>query len=97
MRREDLRVNFLRTPGPKNPGRSEYADALDRNYPTGTDITEAAAKTVVGTRMKRAGARFSQQGGQSVMLFRTAILSNRFEAVHRELGATYAKHVRDAA
>lgn len=78
-------------------GRMEYADALGRNYPIGTGITEAAAKTVVGTRMKRAGARFSQHGGQSVMLFRTAILSNRFEALHRELGATYTKHVRDAA
>jgi len=78
-------------------GRMEYADALERNYPIGTGITEAAAKTVVGTRMKRAGARFSQHGGQSVMLFRTALLSNRFEALHRELGGTYAKHVRDAA
>ncbi len=31
-----------------------------RNYPIGTGITEAAAKTIVGTRMKRAGSRFSQ-------------------------------------
>ena len=78
-------------------GRMEYAEAIERNYPIGTGITEAAAKTVVGTRMKRAGARFSQHGGQAVMLFRTALLSSRFEALHRELGATYAKCVRDAA
>jgi hypothetical protein len=32
---------------------------MGRNYPIGTGITEAAAKTIVGTRMKRAGARFS--------------------------------------
>jgi len=31
------------------------------------------------------------------MLFRTALLSNRFEALHRELGTSYAKHVREAA
>lgn len=31
------------------------------------------------------------------MLFRTALLSSCFEALHRELGATYAKSVRDAA
>jgi hypothetical protein len=78
-------------------GRMEYAEAIKRNYPIGTGITEAAAKTVVGTRMKRAGARFSQHGGQAVMLFRTALLSSRFEALHRQLGDTYAKPVRDAA
>jgi hypothetical protein len=43
-------------------GRMDYAEAKRRNYPIGTGITEAAAKTVVGTRMKRAGARFSQHG-----------------------------------
>lgn len=78
-------------------GRMEYAEAIVRNYPIGTGITEAAAKTVVGTRMKRAGARFSQHGGQAVMLFRTALLSSRFEALHRQLGDTYAKPVREAA
>jgi hypothetical protein len=78
-------------------GRMEYAEAIERNYPIGTGITEAAAKTVVGTRMKRAGARFSQHGGQAVMLFRTALLSRRFEALDRQLGDTYAKPVREAA
>ncbi|MGO9832805.1 MAG: hypothetical protein ACLP1X_01180 [Polyangiaceae bacterium] len=60
-------------------------------------LTEAAAKTVVGSRMKRAGARFSQHGGQTVMLFRTSILSQRFAALHRELGATYEARVQQAA
>jgi hypothetical protein len=78
-------------------GRMNYVDAQLRGYPIGTGVTEAAAKTVVGTRMKRAGARFSQHGGQTVMLFRTAILSNRFDALHRELALSYAATVRDAA
>lgn len=78
-------------------GRMQYVEAARRGYPIGTGVTEAAAKTVVGSRMKRAGARFSQHGGQTVMLFRTAILSRRFEALHRELGATYAARVKDAA
>ena len=68
-----------------------------RCYPIGTGVTEAAAKTVVGSRMKRAGARFSQHGGQTVMLFRTAILSKRFAALHRELTASYAARVKVAA
>lgn len=78
-------------------GRMKYAEAIQRHYPIGTGITEAAAKTIVGTRMKRAGARFSQHGGQTVMTFRAALLSNRFDALHRELLATYTNVVRDAA
>jgi hypothetical protein len=78
-------------------GRMNYPEAQQLNYPIGTGITEAAAKTIVGTRMKRAGARFSQHGGQTVMLFRAALLSGRFEALHEELGMTYRKDVRIAA
>ena len=37
-------------------GRMNYPEALARNYPIGTGVTEAAAKTVVGMRMKRAPA-----------------------------------------
>lgn len=68
-------------------------EALRRNYPIGTGATEAAAKTVVGVRMKRAGSRFSQHGGQTIMLFRTAVLSERFDALHHELHATYQARV----
>jgi hypothetical protein len=74
-------------------GRMNYTEAIARNYPVGTGVTEAAAKTVVGTRMKRAGARFSQHGGQTVMLFRTAVLSRRFDALHEELHATYTASI----
>jgi hypothetical protein len=77
----------------RREGRLGYAEALRRNYPVGTGITEAAAKTIVGTRMKRAGARFSQHGGQSIMLFRTALLSDRFDALHRHLHTTYTAQI----
>jgi hypothetical protein len=70
-------------------GRTAYTSARARNFPIGTGITEAAAKTIVGVRMKRAGARFTQHGGQTVMLFRAAALSGRFDSLHRELHATY--------
>src|SRR5271170_4780481 len=78
-------------------GRMKYVEAQGRGYPIGTGVTEAAAKTVVGSRMKRAGARFSQHGGQTVMLFRTALLSDRFKALHTELAATYRATVKTAA
>src|SRR5260370_41561022 len=74
----------------------EYREGQKRKYPIGTGVTEAAAKPIVGVRMKRAGARFSQHGGQTVMLFRAALLSHRFDALHEELHATYTKRVRPA-
>ncbi|MGH7270669.1 MAG: hypothetical protein ACREJ3_09580 [Polyangiaceae bacterium] len=74
-------------------GRMNYPEAIARNYPIGTGVTEAAAKTVVAVRMKRAGARFSQHGGQTVMLFRAAFLSRRFDALHEELHATYTASI----
>jgi hypothetical protein len=96
-RREELEEAIGYIDRQNDAGRMNYPEAARRHYPIGTGVTEAAAKTVVGTRMKRAGARFSQHGGQTVMLFRTAILSERFEALHRELGATYTKTVKIAA
>jgi len=78
-------------------GRMQYAEAIRRHYPIGTGITEAGVKTIIGVRMKRAGARFSQHGGQTVMTFRTALLSGRFEALHRELHASYKSVVKEAA
>lgn len=77
--------------------RLDYANAEARNLPIGTGITEAAAKTVVGVRMKRAGARYQEHGGQTVMLFRSALLSQRFDAMARELERSYVADVKDAA
>ena len=74
-----------------------YVDAQARNYPIGTGVTEAAAKTLVTTRMKRAGSRFDQHGGQTILLFRAAVLSERFDLLHEGLLATYQADVREAA
>jgi hypothetical protein len=95
--RKELRAAIDYIARQNSLGRMKYVEAKRRGYPIGTGVTEAAAKTVVGSRMKRAGARFSQHGGQTIMLFRTSILSNRFAALHRELGATYAARVKEAA
>lgn len=96
-RRQDLTtaINYIANQNESN--RMDYADARRRNYPIGTGITEAAAKTIVGTRMKRAGSRFSQHGGQTVMTFRAAVLSDRFDALHNSLRAEYRHSVKDAA
>ena len=79
-----------------NEGRLMYAAAQAKNRPIGTGVTEAAAKTVVNVRMKRAGARFSQHGGQTIMLFRTAILSERFDPLSEILERSYTAKVEAA-
>ena len=79
-----------------NKGRMAYAAARAANRPIGTGVAEAAAKTIVNTRMKRSGARFSQHGGQTVMIFRTALLSGRFDGLSECLKASYTAIVQAA-
>jgi hypothetical protein len=95
--KSDLKSAITYIARQKSLGRMAYVEAQARHYPIGTGITEAAAKTIVGTRMKRAGARFSQHGGQTVMIFRAALLSKRFDALHQELHATYTRPLAIAA
>lgn len=73
----------------KNADRLDYAYARALNKPIGTGIVEAAAKTVVNVPMKRAGARFDQHGGQTVMTFRAAVLSDRFGRLSAVLERSY--------
>ena len=79
--------------GQHSNGRMNYA-ALERaGLLIGTGVIEATAKTLVSVRMKRAGSRFSQHGGQTVLLFRSATASDRFDPLMRELHATYVRNV----
>ena len=96
-RRAELTTAINYIANQNEAGRMSYAEARRRNYPIGTGITEAAAKTIVGTRMKRCGSRFSQHGGQAVMTFRAAVLSGRFDALHHSLHVDYVKSVKEAA
>jgi hypothetical protein len=84
-------IDYLATN--KKAGRLKYAQAIAANKPIGTGVTEAAAKTVVNVPMKRAGARFDQHGGQTVMLFRAAVLSERFELLSSIMEGTYTANV----
>jgi hypothetical protein len=94
--RKDLEtaIEFLAKQAQK--GRMAYAAARAAHRPIGSGVVEAAAKTVVGTRMKRAGARFSQHGGQAIMLFRTTLLSGRFEPLSELMQASYMAVVKAA-
>ena len=81
--------------GSMAPDYQRPASPVPAQFPVTGDV--AAAKTLVGVRMKRAGARFSQHGGQTILLFRASLLSERFEALHRELVQSYAAPVKVAA
>jgi len=90
----DISINYLSRQ--RKNGRTNYAEALAHHHPIGTGVTEAAAKTLVNVRMKRAGARYSQHGGQTILLFRSAILSERFQRLSTAIEATYTAQVEAA-
>jgi len=69
----------------RREGRLAYKNAANDAYPIGTGNTEAAAKTIVNVRMKRAGARYTSHGGQTILNFRAALLSGRFHATMGEI------------
>ena len=60
-----------------NQARMAYPDFRAQGLPIGSGAVESAAKHVVQLRMKRPGARWSEQGAHRVLMVRTHLLSNR--------------------
>ena len=75
----------------------DYRHSIEVGHPIGSGPVEAAAKTLVSVRMKRAGARYSQHGGQTILTFRSALLSERFDHLWSHLHDSYTGVVREAA
>ena len=73
----------------RNRGRMDYARLQTRNLPIGSGVVEAANKTLVTVRMKRAGSRWSLDGGQAVLTFRSLSKSDRFDHAWDLLAYTY--------
>lgn len=63
----------------RNRDRMQYAAYRRRGLPIGSGVVEAACKTMVGQRLKRAGMRWSRRGGQSILNLRAAVLSRRWD------------------
>lgn len=80
-----------------NRSRMAFRAAIKRNMPIATGPTEAAAKSLVGVRMKRSGARFSQHGGQTILTLLAAHKSGRFDDLFDVVADTYAAPVKRAA
>jgi hypothetical protein len=64
-----------------NKDRAGYKSAEDKKLPLATGPTEAAAKSLVGVRLKRSGARYSQHGGQTILTLLAAHKSGRFDTL----------------
>lgn len=65
-----------------NRERMQYEQFRDAGYPVGSGAVEGGGcKLVVGARMKQAGMRWSRKGAQAVLVLRSALFSNRWDAV----------------
>ena len=73
--------------------RMRYADLRAQNLPIGSGVVEAACKTLVSQRLKRAGMRWRLAGGQAILTFRALCQSDRFERAWLLLGETYKRSV----
>ena len=60
-----------------------YASLKAHGCTIGSGVVEAANKVLVNQRMKRAGMRWSIEGGQNVLTLRALIRSDRFELAWR--------------
>jgi hypothetical protein len=80
----------------RNRRRMQYATTRARGLPIASGVVEAACKTVVASRMRRAGMRWSMAGGQALLTLRAAAAERQ---LHRPVSDNYiAPSVkRDAA
>jgi len=77
----------------RNRKRMRYLNFTERGLPIGSGMVEAACKTVVTQRLKQSGMHWRHQGGQSVLTFRAAAQSNRFDKAWALVSATYVQEV----
>lgn len=76
-----------------NQHRMKYAQAKQKQLPIGSGIVEAACKTLVGQRLKRAGMSWTINGGQAILTFRSIIKSQRFDKAWELVAKKYRKKV----
>ena len=63
----------------RNGNRMQYASLRERHMPIGSGPVEAACKSIVKNRLCRSGMRWSHEGGQNILTFRTLVKSQRWE------------------
>jgi len=68
-------IDYFRT----NAERMRYASFRRRNFFVGSGVVEAACKTMVASRMKKSGAKWSVRGANAIIALRCAFASGRIE------------------
>jgi hypothetical protein len=63
----------------RNRARMRYPTFRAQGLCTSTGVLEAGCKVVIGTRLKRAGMRWTVQGANAIIALRCSKLSGRFE------------------
>lgn len=68
----------------RNAERMRYPVFRAQGIHVGSGIAEAACKTVVSTRAKRSGMRWTPQGLDAILALRTAVLNDGFDQLWQE-------------
>ena len=71
-----------------NRRRMDYLTYRQAGYPIGSGSVESGCKVVVQERMKQAGMRWSRQGAQAMLAWRSVLLSDRWDEVWASLKPT---------
>ena len=71
----EIEADYFRT----NAERMRYPVFRAQGMHIGSGIAEAACKTVVSTRAKRSGMRWTPAGLDAVLALRTAVLNHSYE------------------
>lgn len=67
----------------------KYAGYIEKGWPIGSGVIEAACKSVVKQRMCRSGQRWSIKGGQAILDIRAVVKSDRWELFWLNFSETY--------
>lgn len=74
-----------------NQERMQYDLYLEAGLFIGSGAIEAAHRTVIQSRMKKSGQRWSLQGAQNMLNLRTVFMSNQWEKIENLISLTTAK------
>ncbi len=67
----------------------QYATFLEKGWPIGSGVIEAACKSVVKQRMCRSGQRWSIKGGQAILDLRAIAKSDRWDGFWKHFSDEY--------